>query len=141
MWVRNPFWLDENGAKNAAPTPERVWSGSFANGTVFTPEQNCAGWMSALGTVTGTVAFTDFTLNWTQANAHNCDVATRLDCMADNLRRRVPLPSITTERRAFLSNGTVDADQGVAAMDALCQTEATSASLPHEQVQSARRAG
>lgn len=123
--VLYPLALDENGAHVVS----WVWTGSLADGTTYTGA-TCGDWTlssSASAAEIGTPI--GGTLAWTQFSNAACNNAYSLYCFGTASANPLAVAAVPNARRAFVTSGTVIGSAGIAAPDALCASEATSAGL------------
>lgn len=118
--IYHPLALDEFGSD--------IWVGSALTGTnaggTVTPEQTCEDWTVALGSA-GAGALHTTTVSWTTYyGGDTCVYPTHIYCFGIDAYADVT-PSSSSDRLAFLSDGTFSPGGGIAAADALCAGEAS----------------
>lgn len=127
--LRHPILLDENGA-NVGP-PNLAWTGTEPDGTVGGIADTCNDWTSATSSSWGIAGHVERGGGeWTGAQVGtvvSCNVARRLYCFgtAGTYTARTPVSPGTGAGFVFVSSMTFDGDDGVAAMDSACRSEAS----------------
>ncbi len=121
-----PLLLNERGSPEVN---DAVWTGTSSNGTANT--STCTNWTSAVDTASGSFGFGEYgTGAWTQNGGGLCSTTNHLYCFGINYTATVAPPPVTAVRRAFVSNAPWLPNSGLASADALCNSEASAASLP-----------
>ena len=121
-----PLILNERNASEAGDT---VWTATQANG--LGNPNSCANWTSTTDAGQPTIGFDDQgTTGWTQNGGAACTSSNHLYCFGVDFAATVAPPTPTAVRRAFVSAGNFLPNAGLAAADALCNSEASAAGLP-----------
>ena len=125
-----PVRFDENGNE----IDVRVWTGTRATGVGVPGPANtnrdCAGWRSPTSGLQGTVGSAlGAHAIWSDAETQACDGTGHLYCMGTDLHvdTRPAAPPVNAGL-AFVSS-TVPLDEGIAALDERCQTDADAAGM------------
>lgn len=131
--IKSALLLDETGKLPLGLDLafERTFTGSLLDGTKLNYANNdhCGNWTNTTGQVSqGSSAISGRA--WLTAGAGPCTAQLRYMCFGADLNRPLPTPVAPSgARRAFMSSGSVSPNQGIAAFDQLCQTEAAGAGL------------
>ena len=129
--ILNPIDLDETGHDQRFPGNSDVWTGSNNDGTLGSTG-TCDDWISTSGSVFGQNGYFDGGPTvWSEVGGFSCNDGSQLhlycfDTSHNTALTVTPVPG----RLAFVSVGLFDPSTGVPTADALCQSEATAASLP-----------
>ncbi len=122
----HPLRITENGNESFNP----VMTGTNANGTYDTTDGSCADWTSSTtGQTAGAGKSTSTTRYWTKGNTIGCGSAFySLYCFGTDYTTTVAPPA-PAGRRAFVSTAKWLPGGGLASADAVCASEANTASL------------
>jgi hypothetical protein len=129
--VDGKFWypptLDENGD---LPASWEVWTGTDLNGIGYDHGGNfCSGWTSEDAEIFALQGDRESARPWwTDSHIRRCNETGRLYCLGVDQDFEVTFEPVEG-RRAFVSSGAIGSDGGLAAADALCQSEANAAGL------------
>ena len=126
--VFHPLLIDELG--NALSAGETVWTGTYATGLKASGSL-CNDWASGSGglsAVVGTVVGGPDAWTWHDSASGGCDGQRRLYCLGVG-RDNPVAPVAEAGRLAFLTREGFTPGGGLAAADALCQSEAVEAGL------------
>jgi hypothetical protein len=130
--ILNPIDLDEAGHNDSFPANSDVWTGSTNDGTLGSTG-TCNDWTSTSGSVFGeTGHFDGGPTVWSDiSGGSSCDNAAQnhLYCFDTSHNSQLIVTSVPG-RLAFVTVGLFDPSTGLSGADALCQSEATAASLP-----------
>lgn len=124
--ILHPIVLDSKGKAHAGPGEdfygEQVWASTSQLG-VMIPGGSCGGWTATTGT--GNCGGAESSnVAWTRDYGCPCVEPHRLYCFGTDSAATVPMPVLSDQRIAFISKGSLAANAGIVAMDALCASEA-----------------
>lgn len=118
----NPILFDETGAR----ADVLAWTGVDGDEQ---PSDDCQGWTTDSGLESAAAGYSGAVFAWVNGLGPTCDASARIYCLGVDSTDALPTELPRAARVAFVSTPGFALDSGRDAADALCQAEATAATL------------